>query len=131
MTTLPHHARVVVIGGGVIGTSSAYHLAAQGRTDIVVPQRDKLTSGTTWHATGQIATAGMATGFRPCGHMHLASTATRPEVQRCEVNVALAMGHHQQEVSPAVMKAMVPLLDIQGPHSAIWTPNDGTPTLWM
>ena len=49
---LPSHARVVVIGGGVIGTSVAYHLAKAGWTDIVLLERDRLTCGTTWHAAG-------------------------------------------------------------------------------
>jgi 4-methylaminobutanoate oxidase (formaldehyde-forming) len=49
---LPNRARVVVIGGGVIGSSVAYHLAHAGWTDVVVLERDRLTSGTTWHAAG-------------------------------------------------------------------------------
>ena len=52
--TLPTHARTVVIGGGVIGCSIAYHLAREGRKDIVVLERSKLTSGTTWHAAGLV-----------------------------------------------------------------------------
>ena len=50
--TLPERARVVVIGGGVIGASIAYHLAHLGVTDVLVLERDRLTSGTTWHAAG-------------------------------------------------------------------------------
>ena len=55
---IPQRARVVVIGGGVIGTSVAYHLASLGWTDIVLLERDKLTSGTTWHAAGLMVTFG-------------------------------------------------------------------------
>ena len=58
--SLPSHARAIIIGGGVIGTSVAYHLARQGWTDILLLERDKLTSGTTWHAAGLIASAGMS-----------------------------------------------------------------------
>ena len=54
MSLLPSHARTVVIGGGVIGCSIAYHLAREGREDIVVLERSKLTSGTTWHAAGLV-----------------------------------------------------------------------------
>lgn len=54
MSTLPTHARTVIIGGGVIGCSIAYHLAREGRKDIVVLERSKLTSGTTWHAAGLV-----------------------------------------------------------------------------
>ncbi|MBS0614511.1 MAG: FAD-dependent oxidoreductase, partial [Proteobacteria bacterium] len=50
--SLPSHARVVVVGGGIIGSSVAYHLAALGWQDIVLLERDRLTSGTTWHAAG-------------------------------------------------------------------------------
>ena len=150
METLPSHARVIVIGGGVIGTSVAYHLAAQGWNDIIVLERDKLTAGTTWHAAGLIASAGMSTettawiarytrqlyteleaetglstGFRQCGHLHLASTATRREVQRREMNFMRIMGHDKYEVSPDEVRAMCPLVETQGLHSAIWTPKDG------
>lgn len=51
-TSPPHHANVIIIGGGVIGTSVAYHLAKKGVKDVVLLERDKLTSGTTWHAAG-------------------------------------------------------------------------------
>src|SRR6185436_25736 len=56
--SLPKRARVVVIGGGVIGCSVAYHLADMGCTDVVLLERDKLTSGTTWHAAGMMVTVG-------------------------------------------------------------------------
>ena len=56
--TSPQHARVVVVGGGIIGTSVAYHLALMGWQDIVLLERDRLTSGTTWHAAGLMVTFG-------------------------------------------------------------------------
>jgi glycine/D-amino acid oxidase-like deaminating enzyme len=56
--SLPQRARVVVVGGGVIGCSVAYHLADMGCTDVVVLERDRLTSGTTWHAAGLMVTFG-------------------------------------------------------------------------
>jgi glycine/D-amino acid oxidase-like deaminating enzyme len=55
---LPQRARVVVVGGGIIGTSVAYHLAHLGCADVVLLERDRLTSGTTWHAAGLIVTFG-------------------------------------------------------------------------
>ena len=55
---LPARAQVVVIGGGAIGTSTAYHLAMLGVTDVVLLERKQLTSGTTWHAAGEIVSAG-------------------------------------------------------------------------
>ncbi|HYL72365.1 MAG TPA: FAD-dependent oxidoreductase, partial [Candidatus Dormibacteraeota bacterium] len=56
--SLPSHARAVVVGGGVIGTSVAYHLALMGWKDVVLLERDRLTSGTTWHAAGLMVTFG-------------------------------------------------------------------------
>ena len=150
MATLPTHARVVIIGGGVIGTSVAYHLARAGWSDIVLLERDKLTSGTTWHAAGLIASAGMATetlawiakytrqlyidietetglstGFRQCGHLHLATTRVRAEVLRREANFMRAMGHEKHDVSAEEVRAMFPLVDVQGVLSATWSPQDG------
>jgi len=55
---LPSHARVVIVGGGIIGCSVAYHLAHMGWKDVVLLERDRLTSGTTWHAAGLIVTFG-------------------------------------------------------------------------
>jgi 4-methylaminobutanoate oxidase (formaldehyde-forming) len=54
MATLPTHAQIVVIGGGIVGCSVAYHLAKLGKSDIVLVERNKLTSGSTWHAAGLV-----------------------------------------------------------------------------
>ncbi|MDH4159978.1 MAG: FAD-binding oxidoreductase, partial [Actinomycetota bacterium] len=54
MTDLPAHARVVIVGGGIVGCSVAYHLALRGVTDVVLLERSELTSGTTWHAAGLV-----------------------------------------------------------------------------
>ena len=106
-TTLPARARVVVIGGGVIGCSVAYHLAHLGWKDVVLLERDRLTSGTTWHAAGLMVTfgstsetstemrkytrdlyarleaeTGLATGFKPVGFIEVATDADRLEEYR-------------------------------------------------
>src|SRR5262245_6335558 len=106
-TELPAYARVVVIGGGVIGCSVAYHLAHMGCRDVVLIERDRLTSGTTWHAAGLIVTygstsetstelrkysrdlyarlegeTGQATGFRPIGFIEVAADDDRIEEYR-------------------------------------------------
>src|SRR5450432_2160328 len=106
-TVLPSRARVGVVGGGVIGTSVAYHLAHAGWTDVVLLERDRLTSGTTWHAAGLMVTfgstsetstemrkytrdlyarleaeTGQATGFRPIGFIEVASDRDRLEEYR-------------------------------------------------
>src|ERR1051325_11382330 len=105
--TVPSQARVVVIGGGVIGCSVAYHLAHLGWTDVVLLERDRLTSGTTWHAAGLIVTfgstsetstemrkytrdlyarleaeTGQSTGLRQCGFIEVAADRDRLEEYR-------------------------------------------------
>src|ERR1044072_2218208 len=104
---IPDRARVVVVGGGVIGPSVAYHLALQGWTDVVLLERDRLTSGTTWHAAGLMVTfgstsqtstqvrqytrdlyarleaeTGQSTGLRQVGFVELATDADRLEEYR-------------------------------------------------
>ena len=64
MTDIPRLAQVVVIGGGAIGTSIAYHLTKLGITNVVLLERKELTSGTTWHPAGLITSAGMPTVSR-------------------------------------------------------------------
>src|SRR3970040_2363533 len=110
---LPQHAQVVSVGGGVIGASIAYHLTKLGWRDVVLLERRQLTAGTTWHAAGLITGAGMtsetlvwvarytralcttiegetgqATGFRPIGHISLATTPRRLEALRREAAFA-------------------------------------------
>src|ERR1700680_3512183 len=102
-TDLPARARAVIVGGGVIGCSVAYHLTKMGWSDIVLLERKTLTSGTTWHAAGLVgqlrqsinmtqlarytaelyrgleAETGQATGYRQCGSLSLATTPRRIE----------------------------------------------------
>src|SRR6478609_2944931 len=103
---LPSRAQYVVVGGGVIGTSIAYHLALLGATDVVLLERKQLTSGTTWHAAGEVVSGGatedalwmarysaelyarleeetgLSTGFRRCGYLQLATTPRADERRR-------------------------------------------------
>ena len=101
-SAIPESARVVIIGGGIIGCSVAYHLADMGCKDVVLLERDQLTSGTTWHAAGLMTTygattetsldirmytrdlynrlekeTGQATGFSPVGFIEVATEADR------------------------------------------------------
>src|SRR3954471_6719534 len=104
---LPSRARAVVVGGGVIGCSVAYHLAEAGFGEVLLLERDRITSGTTWHAAGLMVTfgstsetstemrkytrdlysrleaeTGQATGFKPVGFIELAKDADRLEEYR-------------------------------------------------
>jgi heterotetrameric sarcosine oxidase gamma subunit len=121
---LPSRAQVVVVGGGVIGASVAYHLTRLGWSDVLLLERDRLTSGTTWHAAGLITSAGMSdetslwmsrysrdlydrleaetglsTGFRAIGHISLATTPARLEALRREAAFARGFGVDDTEIS--------------------------------
>ena len=147
--TLPTKARVVIIGGGVIGCSVAYHLAKQGWKDIVLLERKQLTSGTTWHAAGLIAqlraTANMtklakysqelygnleaetsvATGFKRCGSITVALTDERREEIFRSAAMARAFGVDVDEISPGEVKKMYPHLNIDGVTAGVFLDKDG------
>ncbi len=151
MTALPTHASIVIIGGGAIGTSIAWHLGKLGVEGVVLLERDKLTSGTTWHAAGLIASGGMSTetliwieqytrqlyqgvlpaetglstGFRQCGHIHLACDPDRREVMKRDANFVRSQGLERFELSPAEIKEKFPLIETKGILSGFWTPSDG------
>ncbi|WP_101394658.1 GcvT family protein [Phycicoccus duodecadis] len=147
---LPSRARVVVIGGGVIGTSIAYHLAHAGETDVVLLERDRLTSGTTWHAAGLMtcfgsfsetstrlrlysrdlygrleAETGQATGFRAVGLVEAAADADRLEEYRRVATFQRRLGLEVDEVSPAEMAALFPLARTDDLAGGFHVPGDG------
>jgi 4-methylaminobutanoate oxidase (formaldehyde-forming) len=146
---LPSHARVVIIGGGVSGCSVAYHLAERGWTDIVLLERKKLTSGTTWHAAGLIgqlrpnenmtrlakysadlyqrleAETGVATGMRMVGSITAALTEHRREEILRQASLARAFGVEVEEISPTEAKKMYPHLTVEDMVSAVHLPGDG------
>ncbi len=149
MTTLPTHARVVIIGGGVIGCSVAYHLTKLGWRDVVLLERKQLTSGTTWHAAGLIAQlratanmtklakysqelygtleheTGVATGFKRVGSITVALTNERREEIHRQAAMARAFGVDVQEISPAEVQAKYPHLNTQGVTGAVYLDKDG------
>src|SRR5437764_11436064 len=121
---LPTHARVVIVGGGVIGCSVAYHLTRLGWRDVVLLEQGRLTAGTTWHAAGLVgqmrpnrsmtamskygielystleAETGLATGWKQCGSVNVASTPERMKVFRKQLALARSFGVECHEISP-------------------------------
>ena len=150
MVALPSHARVVVIGGGIIGCSVAYHLAHMGWKDVVLLERDKLTSGTTWHAAGLIVTfgstsetstemrkytrdlytkleaeTGQSTGFKPVGFIEVASERDRLEEYRRVSAFNRLCGVDVHELSPAQVKDLFPLANTDDLLAGFYVKEDG------
>ena len=149
MSELPRQAQAIIIGGGVIGCSVAYHLAKLGWRDVVLLERKQLTSGTTWHAAGLIgqlratanmtklarygaelyanleAETGVATGFRRVGSISLALTRDRLEELKRGASMARAFDVDVEEISVAEAARRHPLTDMTGVLGAIYLPRDG------
>ena len=147
---VPGRAQVVIVGGGVTGCSIAYHLAHLGWTDVVLLEQHRLTSGTTWHAAGLITSAGMtdetalffsrysrdlyarleqetghSTGFRPVGHISLATTPERQEALRREAAWMHGFGVEDTEISPRELADMWPLARTDDVLSAFYVADEG------
>ncbi|WP_298802129.1 FAD-dependent oxidoreductase [uncultured Lentibacter sp.] len=149
MPTLPSKARVVIIGGGIVGCSVAYHLTKLGWKDVVLLERKQLTSGTTWHAAGLIAQlratanmtklakysqelygnledeTGVATGFKRVGSITAALTGERLEELHRSAAMARAFGVEVEEISPSEIKARYEHLNIDGVTGGVYLPLDG------
>ncbi len=149
MTQIPDRARAVIIGGGIVGCSVAYHLVRQGWTDVVLLERKRLTSGTTWHAAGLIAQlratanmtrlakysqelygaieaeTGVATGFRRCGSITVALTVERMEELRRAAAMARAFGVEIDVIGPADIAGRYPHLESADVVGGVWLPKDG------
>lgn len=147
--TLPAHAEIVVIGGGIIGCSTAYHLARDHKADVVLLEQGKLTSGSTWHAAGLVgqlrssasitrvlkysvdlykgleAETGLATGWKMTGCLRLATNADRWIEYKRLATTAKSFGMDMQLLSPAEVKTMWPLLEAGDLVGASWLPTDG------
>ena len=146
---LPSHARVVIVGGGVVGASIAYHLAKLGWRDIVLLERKRLTSGTTWHAAGLVgqlratanltklaryttelyasleAETGQATGFLQRGSLSLATNAARLEELLRGASMAKTFGLEVNQVSAAEIKRHWPLIEVGDVVGGVHLPGDG------
>lgn len=146
---LPSHAKVVVIGGGVVGCSILFHLAKFGWKDAVLLERDELTSGSSWHAAGQIhtissdpnisrlqsytidlykeieATSGHSVGLHITGGFYAASTKEWYDYLKRERSKARYMGLQQEFISPKELAERHPLIDPKHYHAALWDDQDG------
>jgi heterotetrameric sarcosine oxidase gamma subunit len=146
---LPQRARVVVVGGGIIGASILYHLAKDGVTDAVLLERDRFASGTTWHAAGIVgqlrdskaqtelaqyttalfqsleAETGQATGYRENGSMTVALNRVRLELIRRNVSAAQRLGVSAQFLTPAQIKQRWPLLRVDDVLGGQFVPGNG------
>ncbi|MGX9182099.1 FAD-dependent oxidoreductase [Mesorhizobium sp. BHbdii] len=144
------HARVVIIGGGIMGCGLAYHLAHEGWTDIVLLEKSELTSGSTWHAAGQITHStssfslgkcvgynidlyskvleketGQSVTWHGCGSFRLAYTDDELDWLRQTLSVGKALGFPMELAGPEQIRKLHPFYNLQGVKAALYTPDDG------
>lgn len=148
---LPEHANVVIVGGGIIGTSVAYHLAKLGVQDVVLLERNRLTSGTTWHAAGLMTTfgslsstsmdmrmytrslyseilpqeTGLETGFMDVGFIELACDEDRLQYFRRVAAFNRLCGINVEEITPDKVASQFPLINPEGILAGFYVPEDG------
>ncbi len=146
---LPSHASVVVIGGGIMGCSTLYHLAEAGVSDAILVERNKLTSGTTWHSAAQVRAlrstrnltdlirysvelysrleqeTGQATGWINKGSLSIATTEDRLTHIRRQASLANLFGVRAESISADEAKARWPLMNADDVIGAVWSPDDG------
>ena len=143
------HARVVIVGGGIVGCALAYWLARRGWTDVVLLERAELTSGSTWHAAGNVTyfghyaeittlyvnsirtylaaetESGQLVGFHEAGSLRLATTAQEAAAYESLIPLYEEMGVPYDVVAPTQIGALHPLLNLDGVIAAASTPTDG------
>ncbi|CAN7553561.1 GcvT family protein [Polaromonas sp. LjRoot131] len=146
---IPTQAQIIIVGGGIAGCSVAYHLAKMGKTDVLLLEQGKLTSGTTWHAAGLVgqmrpnrnmtqmskygielyalleAETGLATGWKQCGSVNVARTPERMKVLKKQVAMANSFGVECHEISPQEAGDKYPIMRTDDLQGAIWLPGDG------
>ncbi len=147
--SLPTQARVVIVGGGIAGCSTAYHLALQGERDVLLLEQGRLTCGTTWHAAGLVgqmrpnrnmtrmskygielystleAETGLATGWKACGSVNVARTPERWMVLQRQAALARSFGVEVQLITPQEARDLFPVMRTDDLQGAIWIPGDG------
>jgi 4-methylaminobutanoate oxidase (formaldehyde-forming) len=146
---LPSHAKVVIVGGGIVGCSVAYHLTKLGIKDVVLLERKTLTSGTTWHAAGLVGQlratqnmtrlaqyttnlfaslekeTGQATGFQMNGSLSIANNLERFEELKRGASMAKVFGLEVEIITPQEAAKMWPLMNSEDIVGAVWLPGDG------
>jgi glycine cleavage system T protein len=149
MTNLPAKVQVVIIGGGIVGCSIAYHLTLRGQRDVLLLERKQLTSGTTWHAAGLVGQlrathnltrlaqysaalyasleqqTGQATGFRQVGSLALAGTPERLAELKRGASMGRCFGLQVDVLTPAQARELWPLMEIDDLAGAVHLPQDG------
>jgi 4-methylaminobutanoate oxidase (formaldehyde-forming) len=149
MNAFPTHARVVIVGGGIMGCSTAYHLAKLGWKDIVLLEQGRLSGGTTWHAAGLVgqlrnyqnltrlirystelyakleAETGLATGWKQCGSLTVARTEERMVLLRRSAAMANAQGVECRPLTPEQAGEKYPIMRTDDLVGAVWLPGDG------
>ena len=149
--TFPNHARVVIVGGGIMGVGLAYHLAHEGwGAETVLLEKAELTSGSTWHAAGQIthstssfslgkcvdyniglysgvleAETGQAVTWHGCGSFRLAYTEDEMDWLRHTLSVGQGLGFNIELVGPSRVAELHPFYNLEGVIGALYTPDDG------
>ncbi len=147
--TVPGEAGVVIIGGGIIGCSLAYHLTKLGRSDVVLLERKKLTCGTTWHAAGLVgqlratanltrlaqyttelyagleAETGQATGFKQNGSVAIACDLERFEELKRGASMARTFGLEVEVIGPSEVRALWPLVEVADVVGGVFLAKDG------
>ncbi len=150
MSPLPSRAQVVIVGGGIVGASVAYHLTHLGMTDVVLLEQGQLSSGTTWHAAGLVgqlratesgtrlvqysaqlyqsleAETGLSTGYKQCGGVTVARTPERMTQLLRTAAAAEAYNLECEILTPAQALEKCPILEVSDLQGAVWLPFDGT-----
>jgi dimethylglycine dehydrogenase len=143
------HARVVIIGGGMMGTGLLYHLAEDGWDDCVLIEKGELSSGSTWHAAGQCPSftadyniakihqysnilypqleglTGQSSGWHGCGGIRFATTEGELDYFRLVEGIAANVGFRMQIISPEEIKRINPFVTTEGVLAGAWTLDDG------
>ena len=142
-------AKIVIIGGGVMGCSLAYHLCKEGESDVVLLEKGELTSGSTWHAAGQITHSvshyslakmaaygtelypkledetGQSCTWHGSGSLRIAYSQDEVDWIKYTLSVGKGLGHHMEIVGPERIAELHPFYNLEGVKAALYTPHDG------